>query len=158
MRPIYIYLHNCMFMDLQTRKYTQILFDCGSLELHTTKSRHFDFLASCAILGKNHHLLRVGNFLIFVQLASEPQNRDFVVWVSKDNQSNNICSYFYVSKPISVSEVLSHIKHIIYLSNKNYDINYFVRISAYKQNTQDVLHKKFSIAPTLFYVTKPENG
>ena len=147
-----------MFMDLQTRKYTQILFDCGSLELHTTKSRHFDFLASYAILGKNHHLLRVGNFLIFVQLASEPQNRDFVVWVSKDNQSNNICSYFYISKPISVSETSSHIKHIIYLSNKNIDINYFVRISAYKQTTQDVLHKNIFDCTDIILRKKPENG
>ena len=45
------------------------------VELHTTKSRYFDFLASCAILSKNHQFLRVENFVeIFSFLSNSRMN------------------------------------------------------------------------------------
>ena len=123
---VYIYSIYSIFMSLQIWKYAQNLFDWGSLELHTTKSRHFNFLTSCEILGKNHQFFRIENF-----------DEIFSFWSnSRVNHRIYILSYVIPKSTIRMDFVHSftflnpevrqkhlHISNTLYI-RKNYDINF----------------------------------
>ena len=130
---ICIYIYG-IFMGLQTWKYAQNLFDWGSLELHTTKSRDFDFLSSCAIFGKNHQFLRVENFdEIFSFLSnSRLKHRIEILLYGTPNSINRmdfIYSFTFLNPEVCHRHL--HASNTLY-TRKNYDINFF-RISTYRQ-------------------------
>ena len=114
----------------------------GSLELHTTKSRYFDFLASCAIFGKNHQFLRVENVdEIFSFLSNSRVNHKIEILSYGVPKSTNRLDFVHIFTFLNraICQRYLHTSNTLY--TRKIMISTCFRISAHRQTTKEILHK-----------------